>query len=60
MKNSHRRDKKRKRGITADEMVLKYGTYEIQSTADTDNEFPKIAQGLARKDTNNPKHRQQG
>lgn len=24
----------------------KYGTYEIQSTADTDNEYPAIAQGL--------------
>ena len=31
---------------TSSEMVNKYGTYEIQSTCDTDNEFPAIAQGL--------------
>ena len=29
------------------EMVNKYGTYEIQPTAETDNEFPTIAQGLS-------------
>ena len=28
------------------EMVNKYGTYNIQPTADSDNEFPEIAQGL--------------
>ena len=28
------------------EMVHKYGTYNIQPTADSDNEFPEIAQGL--------------
>ena len=27
-------------------MVNKYGTYNIQPTADSDNEFPEIAQGL--------------
>lgn len=32
--------------LTAQEMVNKYGTYNIQPTADTDNAFPKIAQGL--------------
>ncbi len=32
------------------EMVNKYGTYEIQPTAETENSFPAIAQGL-------PKHR---
>ena len=32
------------------EMVNKYGTYEIQPTAETENSFPTIAQGL-------PKHR---
>ena len=32
--------------LTAMEMVNKYGTYEIQPTADNDNKFPKIAQGL--------------
>ena len=31
------------------EMVNKYGTYEIQPTNDTDNEFPTIAQGLPKK-----------
>ena len=30
------------------EMVNKYGTYEIQPTADTENEYPSIAQGLAK------------
>lgn len=28
------------------EMVHKYGTYNIQPTADSGNEFPEIAQGL--------------
>ncbi len=28
------------------ELLHKYGTYEIQPTADSDNEFPEIAQGL--------------
>lgn len=27
------------------EMVNKYGTYEIQPTADSDNKYPEIAQG---------------
>lgn len=31
---------------TAYELINKYGTYEIQPTADSDNDFPKIAQGL--------------
>lgn len=31
------------------EMVNKYGTYEIQPTAETENAFPTIAQGLAKK-----------
>ena len=31
---------------TAIDMVNNYGTYEIQPTADTDNLFPHIAQGL--------------
>ena len=30
---------------TAEELINKYGTYEIQPTADTDNPFPAIAQG---------------
>ena len=28
------------------ELINKYGTYEIQPTAASDNDFPKIAQGL--------------
>lgn len=32
---------------TAHEMVNKYGTYEIQPTADTKDPFPTIAQGLS-------------
>ena len=28
------------------ELLNKYGTYEVQDTADTENEFPAIAQGL--------------
>ena len=31
---------------TPSEMVNKYGTYEIQPTSETDNEFPTIAQAL--------------
>lgn len=31
---------------TAEEMVTKYGTYEIQPTADSENLFPTIAQEL--------------
>ena len=34
---------------TPSEMVNKYGTYEIQPTAETDNEFPIIAQSLPKK-----------
>ena len=34
---------------TVFEQVNKYGTYEIQPTADSDNDFPKIAQGLPKK-----------
>lgn len=30
---------------TAFEMVNRYGTYEIQATADTENMYPAIAQG---------------
>ena len=29
--------------------VNKYGTYNVQRTANTDNEFPAIAQGLSKK-----------
>lgn len=35
--------------VTAEDMVNKYGTYNIQPTSDTENPFPKIAQGLPEK-----------
>ena len=31
---------------TVGELLHKYGTYEIQPTLDSDNEFPKIGAGL--------------
>ena len=34
---------------TAFEMVNRYGTYEIQSTAATENQYPAIAQGFNKK-----------
>ncbi len=42
--------------VDAFDIVNKYGTYNIQPTADSENEFPQIAQ----KDTkiNNPNSRQ--
>ena len=33
----------------ASEMVNKYGTYNIQPTSDSGNEYPAIAQGLSEK-----------
>ena len=32
--------------VDAFDMVNKYGTYEIQPTQESENAFPKIAQGL--------------
>lgn len=40
---------------TVQELLHKYGTYEIQPTQDSDNEFPKIATGLPRKDETDAK-----
>lgn len=34
---------------TVFEMVNRYGTYEIQATADTENMYPAIAQGFNKK-----------
>ncbi len=34
---------------TCDEILHKFGTYEIQPTAESDNDFPKISQGLPTK-----------
>lgn len=38
---------------TVYDLINKYGTYEIQPTADTDNAFPKIAQGLPKEKNRN-------
>ncbi len=38
---------------TVFEMINKYGTYEIQPTADTDNIFPTIAQGYTEEQIKN-------
>ncbi len=46
-KNSSKKDEN---GIPDSfDMVNKYGTYEIQPTADTENQYPLIAQGFNRK-----------
>ncbi len=39
---------------TCDEILHKFGTYNIQPTADSDNSFPKISHGLptSRKENN--------
>lgn len=39
------------------ELINKYGTYEIQPTADSDNEYPTIAQGMPKKPSHSLKHR---
>ena len=36
--------------------VNKYGTYNIQPTAQTENSFPYISQGLPKKSKNNKKN----
>lgn len=38
------------------DMVNKYGTYNIQPTAQTENSFPCISQGLPKKSKNNKKN----
>ena len=40
---------------TCEEMLNTFGTYNIQPTANTDNEFPAIAQGSARQSLKNLK-----
>lgn len=62
------KNKKKKDGVIPDElsvtaregepetvydMVNKYGTYEIQPTAATDNQYPAIAQGFNKKQIKN-------
>lgn len=41
------------------EQINKYGTYNLQPTNDTDNEFPAIAQGLAKSHHRNIKKQKQ-
>lgn len=41
---------------TVNEMLNKYGTYEIQPTADTENEFPAVAQGKSEKKVDKSKN----
>lgn len=38
---------------TAFDMLNKYGTYEIQPTSDSGNEFPQISQGIPKNIKNN-------
>ncbi len=33
-----------------DDVINKYGTYEVQATNGTENRYPQIAQGLSRKE----------
>jgi len=40
---------------TAEELINKYGTYNIQPTAASGNEFPTIAQGLPKNQKNRQK-----
>ena len=39
---------------TCEEMINTYGTYEIQATANTENDFPAIAQGINEEMKNRP------
>ena len=42
------------------DMVNKYGTYNIQPTADTHHDYPKIAQGLSSKANEESKRKKFG
>lgn len=35
---------------TVYDLINKYGTYQIQPTAESDNDFPEIAQGLPKEE----------
>ena len=39
----------------AEDMVNKFGTYNIQPTADTENLFPQISHGIPRTERNKKK-----
>lgn len=36
--------------VGKDDVINKYGTYEVQSSCGMENEYPSIAQGLAKED----------
>lgn len=38
--------------VDAEDIVNKYGTYNIQPTADTKNLFPQVSQGLPKTERN--------
>ncbi len=38
----------------ANDVINKYGTYEVQATCGMENEYPSIAQGLAKADRRKP------
>lgn len=47
---------------TSFRMINNYGTYEVQATADTENQYPAIAQGynpkIIKNDCENPRENQ--
>ena len=51
MKNKKTKDVQSCQGQPSDsfELINKYGTYNIQPTNDSDNEYPAIAQGISKK-----------
>ena len=53
MKHKKRRYTREYSETDAFDLVNKYGTYNIQDTADTSNLFPMIAQGLPIKELQN-------
>ncbi|MCQ2470752.1 MAG: hypothetical protein MJ147_01795 [Clostridia bacterium] len=42
------------------ELLNKYGTYNIQPTADNENDYPKIAQGLPEEEAEKAKEKKFG
>ncbi|HCH28541.1 MAG TPA: hypothetical protein DEW35_03435 [Ruminococcaceae bacterium] len=60
MKKDNKKRAIDKNGPSAHDIATRYGTYEIQPTADTENAFPAIAQGLSKRKTNSPNNHQPG
>lgn len=42
-----------------DDVINKYGTYEVQRTNGTENDYPQIAQGLAKEEAQRLKRQYQ-